>query len=244
MTDRRTHRGPGPQDLALFAPGALGALRAAVAELSWLLSHGYRDASALKLVGDRHALTQRQRVAVGRCACSDAALARRAVSRLSPEALHGRGVVVDGFNCLITLETALSGGLLLLGRDGCTRDLGSVHGSYRAVEETERAISLVGEWLTGRGASRVCWLLDRPVSNSGRLRARLLEQAAAQAWPWTVELLANPDRTLAASSDVVASADSWVLDRCSAWVDLTGEVVARCCPEAWRPALVATGGSS
>src|SRR5256885_8530001 len=44
---------------------------------SWLLSRGYQPKSALKLVGDRHSLRERQRLAVGRAACSDESRERR-----------------------------------------------------------------------------------------------------------------------------------------------------------------------
>src|SRR5690606_38763265 len=115
-----------------------------------------------------------------------------------------------------------SGAVVLRGRDGALRDPGSVYGSYRAVDETERVIAtLVG----GRGAAApasATWLLDRPVSNSGRLAARL--RAAAPGW--TVELVAAPDPALAASTAVVASADAWILDRCAAWIDLPAAVIA------------------
>ena len=81
MPDTRKHRGPGPQDPAWFGPDARPDLAAAVADLSWLLSRGYAEPSSLKLVGDRYRLVERQRVAVLRSACSDAALARRRAPR-------------------------------------------------------------------------------------------------------------------------------------------------------------------
>ena len=77
MPDSRTARGPHPKDAECFAPSALPALRQAVAELSWLLERGYPKKAALKLVGDRHALRDRQRMAVQRCAASDQDRARR-----------------------------------------------------------------------------------------------------------------------------------------------------------------------
>src|SRR5207302_215520 len=77
MPDHRCHRGMHPEDQKLFAADQWPALRCAVTELSWLLSHGYAEPSALKIVGDRHALDARQRMAEKRCACTDAALAHR-----------------------------------------------------------------------------------------------------------------------------------------------------------------------
>ena len=77
MPDSRTHRGPDPRDAEAFGAAAWPALREAVHELSWLLGRGYAIVSALKLVGDRWSLTERQRMAVRRAACSDEARARR-----------------------------------------------------------------------------------------------------------------------------------------------------------------------
>src|SRR5437763_1300671 len=64
VPDTRSHRGPDPRDGLAFDPSAWPALRAAVADLSWLLERGYAPTSALKLVGDRWSLTERQRAAV------------------------------------------------------------------------------------------------------------------------------------------------------------------------------------
>src|SRR5690606_2006202 len=109
MPDRRTHRGPHPRDRALFSEQQLGTLREAAADYSWLLSRGYNGVSALKLVGDRFQLVQRQRMALERSSASKSASTARRARRLSPAELGGEAVVVDGFNCLITVEVALSG---------------------------------------------------------------------------------------------------------------------------------------
>ena len=53
------------------------------------------------------------------------------------------GLAIDGYNILITGESALAGGLPFRARDGGIRDLAGVHGSWRRVEETERAVRLV-----------------------------------------------------------------------------------------------------
>src|SRR4051794_18466345 len=76
-TGRAHHRGPAPKDLVLFGAAALPALVEAVADLSWLWDRGYAELSSLKLVGDRHALTERQRMAVRRSSCAEAARQRR-----------------------------------------------------------------------------------------------------------------------------------------------------------------------
>ena len=70
MPDRRTHRGPHPEDHRLFNASSLPSLRAATSDLSFLLGRSYAMGSALKVVGDRYQLTARQRGAVLRSACS------------------------------------------------------------------------------------------------------------------------------------------------------------------------------
>lgn len=225
--DKRRHRGAHPEDAWLFAGEWLASLRVATAELSWLLSRGYQPKSALKLVGDRHGLRERQRLAVSRAACSDERRESRRASRVEAGDVRGEELIVDGFNLVITLEAALGGGVLILCRDGCVRDLSGVHGSYRAVEETERAVVLAGEALAGLRPASVVWLFDRPVSNSGRLAERVRRVARERGWPWTVEVEFNPDRSIVNSGRVAVTSDSNVLDGVARWLNLGRLLVER-----------------
>jgi len=231
--DRRRHRGAHPSDAELFAEDRVPALRQATAELSWLLGRGYQTKSSLKLVGDRHGLRERQRLAVARAACSDEAAARREARRLDPERAAGAELILDGFNLVITTEAALSGGPLVLCRDRCLRDLSGVHGSYRAVEETEGAVLAAGEVLAALGPSSVLWLFDSPVSNSGRLAARVRRIAGERGWPWEVEVVFNPDREIVNSERVAVTSDSNVIDGAARWLNLNPHLVARHAPRAW-----------
>lgn len=244
MPDRRRHRGRHPDDDRLFADAALPALRSAVADFSLLLSRGYAEASALKLVGDRFALTARQRLAVMRCACPDAAVADRRARLLRPEQCAGRDLSIDGYNVLITVESALSGGLILRGRDGCCRDLASLHSTYRRVEETDPALALIGAVVARLAPRSVTWYLDAPVSNSGRLKVQLLEIFEARAWTWDVQVVPNPDRVLVSLGGVVATSDSWILDQGVTWVNLAAHVIGTELPGVRALALGEEGGEA
>ena len=231
--DSRRHRGAHPADAELFGADQLAKLRRAVSELGWLLSRGYNLTSSLKLVGDRHGLRERQRLAVSRSACSDQDRERRKGHLIPIEELRGEDVTVDGFNLIITVEAALSGGVLLVGVDDCIRDLSSVHGSYRSVEETDRAIMMIGQTLQALGPSSVHWFLDRPVSNSGRLAAKIADLASRNEWPWAVEVVFNPDAAIAAAAGVAITTDSSILDRVNRWVDFKSYLVAREVAHSW-----------
>jgi hypothetical protein len=238
------HRGPHPEDATLFAPGRWSDLRAAVADLAWLLSRDYSLNAALKLVGDRFNLTTRQRLAVMRSTCSDASLALRSRTRVEPADVRGQVLLIDGYNVLTTIEAALGGAVLLRGRDGCLRDLASMHGHYKRVKETARALEMIGQTLADLGVSEGRFLLDAPVSNSGRLRTLMLQLAAERRWPWTVTLVPDPDPQLGRSRDIIATADSVILDGVRnpagigppRWVNL-----ARHIQEAKLPAAVVVG---
>jgi len=130
--EHRRHRGAHPKDQRLFDAALLPTLRGAVADLSWLLSRGYAAAASLKLVGDRFELKERQRLAVARAACSDQQKESRELISLPIESVRGQDLLIDGFNIIVTTEAALSGGVLIHCRDGCVRDMSSVHGSYRS----------------------------------------------------------------------------------------------------------------
>jgi len=223
MPDKRKHRGPNPQDSVLFCGENVAALRQAAADYSLLLTKEYPQNAALKLVGDKFELTARQRLAVMRSSCSDVQLAGRLIRQIQPPQLAGQDILIDGYNILITIEAGLSGGFLFVGRDGCLRDLAGLHGTYRKVNETIPAIEFINDALAELKVKNACWLLDKPVSNSGRLKGII--ESAEKKTPTQVKLLNNPDTELIQSKQIVATSDSVVLDKAKLWANLTEFII-------------------
>jgi hypothetical protein len=233
VPDKRKHRGSHPDDARLFGPEAAPLLRYASEDLAWLLSKGYASPSSLKLVGDRYGLVARQRTAVARATCAAEEAEHRQRHQVSPADVAGCELWLDGYNVLTTVEAALSGGVILDCRDGTYRDMASMHGSYRKVTETLPALELIGETLAKWEAGPCRWLLDSPVSNSGRLKTIIRDLADQRGWPWEIELVPDPDAVLCQTDRIVATADSMILDGCTRWVSLAREVVNRRVCEAW-----------
>jgi len=75
--------------------------------------------------------------------------------------------------------------------------------------------------------------LDRPVSNSGRLKKIIEDLAGRQGWAWRVALAHDPDAELAQSEAVIATADSGILDLCGPWFNLARETVGRHVAGSW-----------
>jgi hypothetical protein len=232
MPDKRTHRGPHPADTKLFAESKIGDLRLALIDFSLLLTKGYAGKSALKLVGDKFSLMERQRLAIMRSACSDQQLTSRGQREVKVAELGGRPIIIDGYNVLITVEAAMSGACVFKGRDGCFRDLASIHGTYRKVTETIPALRLIGEFLKEHNIDNCLWLLDSPVSNSGRLKTLIGELARKNMWNWEIELLPSPDAKLIKTDLTAASSDSVVLDGCKSWLNLARAIIEEKLPEA------------
>lgn len=198
----------------------------AVDDHAWLLSRGYSVKATLALVGNRYRLSARQRQAVYRASCSDQSRDFRQEKEWRSTPLGSDPLIIDGYNLLITIEAALSGGIILLCRDGCIRDIASIHGTYRRVEETRPALHHIGRVLIQLGQPQAHWLLDRPVSNSGRLRELMLSVAQEHGFDWQVELVNSPDKTIVNAADYVAiSSDGWVLDHVSRWFNLARVII-------------------
>ena len=123
------NRGKKSSDDKIFAPRWWPVFKEAVDDYCYLLSRGYTDHSITQIVGNRYRLNARQRIAIQRISASDQQVAARKASQQAFTTLKDQPIFIDGFNLLILLESALSGGFIFQGRDGTYRDLSSVHGS-------------------------------------------------------------------------------------------------------------------
>ena len=93
-------------------------------------------------------------------------------------------------------------------------------------------MKLIGSFLKEIGVTKALWLLDSPVSNSGRLKKLIGELANKSDWDWEIELLLSPDAELTKSELIVATSDSVVLDACRCWVNLAVEIITQKLPSA------------
>ena len=227
------HRGANLKEKTLFSGEQLQRLHDAVYELCCLLDRGYARHSAIQLVGDHHQLNVRQRLAISRVVCSSVNWEIRQAKCLPIERIKDQQLVIEGFNLIITVETAMAGGLLLGCCDGCIRDIASIHGTYRQVQETRQVIELIGNVLQAFAPGSVLWLFDKPVSNSGRLAVMIRNIADAHRWNWQAELIDNPDLAILGSHQVAVTSDSAILDGVGRWVNLGAYLITKYFHEAW-----------
>jgi hypothetical protein len=229
---QQSHRGAASEDHKLFAPEQLPILRAATADFCWLLDRDYAPRSALELVGNRYSLAARQRMAISRYASSERDTRCRRERLIDIAQVGGGELWIDGYNVLTLIESAIAGGVVLLCRDGCCRDIAGIHRRYRKVSETLPALQLVGETVAKMGVTVCRWWLDKPVSNSGRLKTVISEMAKANGWNMPVELAFSPDYELSHTENPIATSDGIILERCRAWVNLARDIITKRIPTA------------
>jgi hypothetical protein len=228
-------RGPTLDDAKLFDAAAMATLARAAADLRYLLSRGYAQKSSIALVGDHAQLVKRQRQLLMRAVSSPSDAAAIRARTVAPEEVRGQLLLIDGYNVLITLETALNGGPLIESDEGFLRDLSEIHGAYRENESTPRAIELVRALLADLAPDKIEIYLDRPISFSARFAEKLRQQFGAHT---SVALADSADGAIKVRLDetheaILASGDGALLRRGARCIDLVGTIARRSVPKAW-----------
>ena len=121
--------------------------------------------------------------------------------------------------------TALGGGIVLLGMDGCYRDIANIHGSYSLRIETEAAVELALDALKEADVAEAVWLFDRPVSNSGRLAQLVSDTAEKLGVPGRAGTADQVDSRIKACDGIAITADSDILAHTKRWFDLAGWII-------------------
>lgn len=221
-----TRRGFAAEDIRNFSGEALSKLNRAADDLRELLDRGYPVKPSAAFIGNHYLLSERQRLAMVRWTASSAQADSRRAKELAAETLSGATVNIDGFNTIITLEVALSGSAVFRCMDGTYRDLAGLRGTYRLIDKTDTAIRLIVEKLRELDAAGANVFLDKPVSNSGRLKTRIAEIAEEVGFDVNIEIADGIDRILFRLSKIITS-DSVILDRCESWFNLNGRILPR-----------------
>ncbi len=219
---KQSRRGFVPTDERDFNEKSLVKLQKAAEEVYFLLCRGYPVTSVTRFIGDHYLLSERQRLALARAISPK----EKIISRQNREVtdISGETLYIDGFNVIIGLEIAYSASMLFQCMDGTIRDLAGLHGTYRLIPQTDLAITALVQTLEELKLQKAVIYLDKPVSNSGRLKQRIYELAGKTAFELEV-LIENPVDAILKTKPLIASADAIILDECSNWFNLAACVI-------------------
>jgi len=217
---KTSKRGFDLNDKKWFSEKELLKIRKAHEEIKWLLDRDYKLESIINFVGGRYQFSTRQRDALKRGTCSTENEILRKSKELDINELKDKILNIDGFNLIISLEVALSGGTLIVGDDGLIRDLAGLRGTYKLINKTDIAIEYIFKFLESKEVKVINIYLDSPVSNSGNLKIRILELSNKYEKITNVILVNNADVVLE-KLDYVVTSDSTILDKCDSYINLS-----------------------
>ena len=222
MKMKDAKRGFVPSDEREFGTEVIPKLRKAAEEVLFLLNHGYPVKGATRFVGDHYMFSERQRLALARTVSPEEEI----VSRKNREvnSIEAETICIDGFNVIIGLEIAYSESMLFRCMDGTIRDLAGLRGTYRLIPETDLAIKALLKTLESLKAGKAVIYLDKPVSNSGRLKLKIYEYAEDIETEIEVIIIDAVDYDLK-HKQLIASGDAIILNECDKWFNLVKRVI-------------------
>ena len=191
-------------------------------ELYYLINRGYQIKPASTFVGNHHLLSERQRLALVRSISPKGSIEERVAKEVHE--LKDSIVYIDTFNTVITLEIAFSGSTLLYCMDGTIRDLAGLRGTYRIIDKTDLAVEAIRKILETEGVKEAYFLIDAPISNSGRLKSKIEDMFAGSIVEAGCEVINDVDKKLYDRENVITS-DAIILDNCISWFNLTRRVI-------------------
>ncbi len=197
----------------------------AAEDLRFLLDRGYPRNASLHLVGNQYNLDRDCRHLLRRGVFPHAVARERGAKQVSVKDLKGKGLAIDGHNCLITLESALKGKTILLADDAFIRDISGVSGGYKETKETQEALGLIMDLLAEAGPRETRFLLDAPISGSGELAARIRGLMTERGIQGDASAVRVPERIMAGYEGICASSDTAVIDQAAQVFDLAGHLI-------------------
>jgi len=197
----------------------------AAEDLRLLLNRDYPKDASLQLVGNRYKLDHDGRHLLRRGVFPASIAEERRKKQVSMQDLKDKGLAIDGHNCIITLESALKGKAILLTDDNFIRDIAGVSGGYRETGETQEALEMIMDLLAKAGPAEARFLLDAPISGSGKLAARIREMMRERGIQGDASAVKVPERIMAEYEGIIASSDTAVIDQAEQVFDVAGHLI-------------------
>ena len=202
-------------------------LRLAARDFRFLLSRNYPRKSALNFVGNRYQLDSVERNCLYRDIFTRKISRKRRSVTVRIGELKGKRLIIDGYNCIITLENAMKGTPAVLADDGFVRDTGLVFRKFRASELTKKTWSLISRVLGRYPPSFTLLLLDAPYAKSGELSASINRWMETDGIKGQARTVTRNETAIAAMEGIKASADSVIIDHADRVFDLSGHIIRR-----------------
>ncbi len=199
----------------------------AAKDLRFLLERGYPKESAVTFIGNHYQLRLLERDVIFRGVFTKGVVLKRKRKCVQPADLAGARLVIDGYNCLITLESAIRGLPVFKADDGFIRDASRVFRGFRQTEKTRTAWKLIERMLVDYPPEKTVVLLDKPMSRSGDLAVRIRKWMKLSGISGTCITVKRVEKSMLRLDGIKASADSAIIDDAQRAFDLSGHIITR-----------------
>jgi len=199
----------------------------AAKDLRYLLERGYHRESALRLIVDKYQLSTKQKLLLYRAVYDSSTAAKHKQKIITADKIRGCKLAVDGYNVMITVESGLRDGLLVLCDDGFIRDISAVHGKYRIGSTTEKALSIIVKAVQDLKPSETNFFFDAQVSKSGELASQVRRTLKSSGLNGNAYAVERADISTLNFGDIVATSDSVLISKARAVFDLAGEILKK-----------------
>ena len=209
----------------------------AVQDFFYLINRGYNRKTSLDLVCSRYLLTREERLILYRSIFSQeiSRIRRRKIVEIN-EIINGDEIlVIDMFNLISTVTSALLRDVLILGTDGILRDIASTRRKVRFDEKyiTALIISLIS--LMRVNPSGIVAVFDSQISKSAHFSMVFSSFCERMCRKYSTVLSKNADTEVIKLSHeyeaVTVSSDSVIIDKVNRIADLGGWIANILSPE-------------
>jgi hypothetical protein len=197
----------------------------AITDIRYLLDRGYPGKGAITFVCNHYCLDIKWRYIFTRVVFDKDTIKSRREKTVKCEDLKEEVVLVDGYNVLIGVESALKGEPVYLCDDGFFRDIRGLFRNYRCSGLTERAINEILGVFTGFTPSNVEFFFDSQISKSGEMSRWVDMKLKDAGLTGGARTSRHVDYDLKQSNGIIATADGSIIDEVAKAVNIQAFVL-------------------
>ncbi|RZN56285.1 MAG: DUF434 domain-containing protein [Candidatus Methanomethylicota archaeon] len=196
----------------------------AINDLRYLLNRGYNKNSAIKFIGDRYLLNKKQRLLLYRAIFSETTANIHKSKLVNPSEIKDNVLLIDGFNVILTISSAIEGKPIYLCDDGIIRDISGIYGVI-SKRNIDRPLEIVIAELSELKPKEVIFFFEKSVSKSGEIANRVRNLLKENKLYGDARLVPSSDFYLSSLKGIVATSDSIVIERSEKIFDLAGYII-------------------
>ncbi|MEM2525057.1 MAG: DUF434 domain-containing protein [Candidatus Methanomethylicaceae archaeon] len=196
----------------------------AIEDLRYLLSRGYDRSHAIKFIGDRYLLNKEQRLLLYRAVYSQEISYIHKSKLVFPEEIKGNKLLIDGFNVIWTVFSAIKGRPVFLCDDGIVRDISGIHGSI-INEEIFSELKLIVSNIVQLIPSETIFFFEKQISKSGEIAKIIRILLKENNLFGDAKVVTSPDYELTFLDGIVSTSDSIIIEKVKKIFDLAAYII-------------------